>query len=395
VLVAVVVLAVLVLAGTGGSPRRTGVAPTETTAPATTTPPTPSTPTGIGPPARSFPQSRQFGAAVNTVFRAFTFTQPQVNAQLQALAQTGARIARIDAFWESAEPSAPINGIHHYDWSFADLVAGSLAAHGLKWLPIIDYSAPWAQSVPGQDHSPPSSGSDYAAYAAAFAARYGSGGSFWREHPNLPAEPVDTYEIWNEPDSAHFWVPAPNASAYVDLYLRARDAITTVDPAARVIVGGLTNPAAFVPAMLAARPALRGHIDGIGIHPYLPTPLAVLAAVHADRTLLTSLGLASVPLYVTEFGWTTRPAGALQWVPPRLRPKYIAATLDALGHLDCGVAGAVLFSWVTPERSPANGFDWYGIHRLHGGDSADTVAFAAGLRSAARPGPPVKLCAPR
>ena len=78
---------------------------------------------------------------------------------------TGATVARSDAFWEAAEPHAPVNGSHQYDWSFDDRVAGSLAAHGLTWLPIIDYTAPWAQSVSGQDHSPPRSFADYAAYA--------------------------------------------------------------------------------------------------------------------------------------------------------------------------------------------------------------------------------------
>ena len=124
-----------------------------------------------------------FGINVNRLFNDLTYTQAQIDAQLAAVRATGATVARSDALWEAAEPHAPAGGRHHYDWSFDDQIAGSLAAHGLTWLPIIDYTAPWAQSVSGQDHSPPRSDADYAAYAGAFAARYGSGGTFWRAHP--------------------------------------------------------------------------------------------------------------------------------------------------------------------------------------------------------------------
>ena len=129
------------------------------------------------------PPSQVFGINVNRLFNDLTYTQAHIDAQLAAVRATGATVARSDALWEAAEPHAPAGGRHRYDWSFDDQIAGSLAAHGLTWLPIIDYTAPWAQSVSGQDHSPPRSDADYAAYAGAFAARYGSGGTFWRAHP--------------------------------------------------------------------------------------------------------------------------------------------------------------------------------------------------------------------
>ena len=89
-----------------------------------------------------------------------------------------------------AEPTAPVDGVHHYDWSFDDSIAGALAAHGLQWLPIIDYSAAVGRSrSPAATTRRRSSAADYAAYAGALAARYGAGGSFWRAHPELPARP--------------------------------------------------------------------------------------------------------------------------------------------------------------------------------------------------------------
>lgn len=362
----------------GGSGGVTGGATgTATTA---TAPPPPA----VTRPALGAPAVAQFGANVNLLFNTLTNTPAQIDAQLRTLQATGATVARSDALWEATEPTAPVGGRHHYAWAFDDRIAGSLAAHSLTWLPILDYSAPWAQSIPGQDHSPPRADADYAAYAAAFAARYGPGGSFWRVHPSLPAEPVTAIEIWNEPDNAEFWTPHPDAAAYAALYLAARAAVDAVAPTVRVLVGGLTDPPGFLPAMLAAAPALRGHLDGVAIHPYGDPPV-LLSRVRGARQTLTALGLAAVPLYVTEFGWTTSPPGAIAYAPAAQRPGFIADALRALRGGTCGVAATILYTWVSPESNSADPQQWYGISNPAdpAAPNPDTLAFTAGLRAAA------------
>jgi hypothetical protein len=342
----------------------------------------PSVPAGA-PPAPA-PTGEQFGVNVNYVFNDRAAFAPSIDAQLSALRATGVTVARSDAFWEASEPERPIEGVDTYVWTFDDEVASSLAAHGLRWLPIIDYTAPWDETRPGEDHSPPAYDSGYAAYAGAFAARYGPGGAFWRAHPELPAEPVQTFEIWNEPDQPSFWLPQPNAGAYAELYTRARNAIDAADPSARVIVGGLTQPSTFLPAMLKARPLLRGHVDGVAIHPYAPTPAGVLATVRGARATLDALGMSSVPLYVTEFGWPSEPAGTDNWAPESVRPAYISRAFTALAHSYCGVAMTVLYTWITPEQNPAEREDWFGIQSPRGGVSPDVRALTDALRADAK-----------
>jgi hypothetical protein len=314
-----------------------------------------------------------------------------IAAQLSALHATGATVARADAPWEASEPRPPQGGVHHYDWSFDDQVASELAAHDLRWLPVIDYSTPWAQSVPGQDHSPPAAAADYAAYAGVLAARYGMGGAFWRSHPGLPQLPVDSYEIWNEPDSGLFWYPAPNPANYDNLYLRARDAIKAVQPGARVVVGGLAHPATSIAALLRAAPRLAGQLDGVAIHPYGSDPQAVLANVKGARAALDAAGLGRVQLYVTEFGWTTSPPGALDYLPKQQRPAYIEQTLAELGHLQCGIKAVLLYAWITPQHDLSNSNDWFGINPPTSGGSPgpDVRAFTEGLRAATAPAAPI------
>ena len=103
--------------------------------------------------------------------------------------------------------------------------------------------------------------------------------------------------------------------------------------------------------------------------------------------------MASVPLYATEFGWTTHPPGALDYAPARLRPGYVESTLGTLGHINCGLAAALLYTWVTPERDASNPQDWYGISNPGGGgQSADVAAWAAGLRAASSSAGTIDLC---
>ncbi len=345
-----------------------------------------------GPPSVPAPAGEQFGANTGLLFNSHLYGPQQIAALLAALRRTGATVARSDAPWEATEPAPPSGGEHRYSWLFDDTVAGSLAAQGLRWLPVVDYSPPWVQSVPGEDHSPPADVSAFAAYARALSERYGPNGSFWRAHPELRPLPVDTYEIWNEPDNPVFWKPSPDPAGYAALYQTTRSAISAAQPGAHVIVGGLTNPSGFLPALLAASPALRGRIDGVAIHPYARTPKGVLDRLRDARDVLRSLTLSAVPLYVTEFGWTTSPPGALDYLPARLRPRFLEQTLTELAHSDCGVSAALLYTWVTPERNPADSQDWFGVQPPDGAASPDTVALTQGLRSASAPGSIETVC---
>jgi hypothetical protein len=349
------------------------------------------------PPSVPAPAATAFGATVNSLFNAPLYSAAEVNAQLAALRATGATLGRSDVLWEKAEPTPPQDGAHRYDWSFDDDIAAALAAHGLAWFPILDYAANWAKAVPSQLHSPPRTAALFAGFAQAFAARYGPGGAFWRLHPELTAQPVRTFEVWNEPDGG-FWYPAPNAAAFADLYLATRTAIDAVAPGSRVVIGGLTHGETFLPAMLAARPALATHLDGVAIHLYEHTPAKVFARVRGVRAVMRAHGLDTVPLYITEIGWSTHPLSQSLTpfvAPARLRPAYIAQTVGSLGHSDCGIGAILVYSWITPERDPGYLEDWYGINPPpgHGTTSADVTAFTGAIRAAsAGQGAPAAVC---
>jgi hypothetical protein len=319
------------------------------------------------------------------------------DAELGSIAGTGLEVVRSDAFWANAEPGPPLLGmVHQYNWMGFDQRATALAEAHLRWLPVIDYGTPWAESPRREDnHSPPANVSDFATYAEAFAMRYGVGGSFWSDHPNLPQVPVTTYEIWNEPNRAEFWAPGPDPARYAELYSQARSAIRRADPSATVLTGGLANkdPAGFVRDMYAAGV---GDVDGIGFHPYARDVPGVLISITRMRSALAAVGAGSVPIYVTEVGWPTHGAAeGAGGLPEATRAGNLALLADTLPRTDCGVSGLVVYTWTTPEDDEGDASDWFGIADKHGGATVSSRAYGEAIqRNLSQPtGSTLPLCA--
>jgi hypothetical protein len=316
---------------------------------------------------------------------------------LDGMRSAGIRVVRLDAEWRRVEPDVPLAGVHAYRWDFYDRVVGALAARGIRWYPIVDYSAPWAASIPGQWRSPPASIQAYATYAAALAARYGAGGAFWAAHPELPALPVRQWEIWNEENGAYFWGPAPDPARYADLYMAARAAIRAHDPSAQAVVGGLLARGAgdFLAAMLAHRPDARTAIDAVGLHTYGRTVAETVSAMVDVRNWLVHLGAPATPIEVTETGWTT--SGSPTAVTDARRADELRALLPAAAALP-GVSRLIVHTWTSRERSLSLGEDWYGLVHPDGTPTASATAFAeawGALRQPARPSAPAKRAKPR
>ena len=290
-----------------------------------------------------------------------------------------------------AEPAPPRRGVHRYRWDRLDAVAAALARHRLRWLPILDYSALWAASLPTDYHSPPTSNDDYAAYARAFAARYGRGGSFWAKHPDLPRLPVTDYEIWNEPNNGQwFWKPKPDAARYADMYLKARTAIRSVDSNATVVVGGLVAHAGFVAKMYAARPDLHGNVDAIGWHAYGPRIRVLERGVRELRQTLELAGEAYVPIHLTELGWPTS-GNDPTVLPERTRAVALETAAERFASSDCGIRAVIAYTWRTPRKDRTG----YGIRRPNGRPAPSSRGFRRAMMRAARnPGTRVHLCHP-
>jgi hypothetical protein len=296
------------------------------------------------------------------------------------IARLGVGFVRSSFDWTQIEPSPPVGGQHTYRFAPLDGWVGTLASQHLRWLPTVKGGPipEWAASPSAPPecgtNSPPDGTVDYSALMEALARRYGRGGSFWHEHPEVPYEPVTEYEVWNEPNFGRLWCPKPEPAAYARLYLAARDAVHAVDPRAVVLIGGLaafttdepgppakTSYRTFLSTAVEAVPALDHAVDAVAVHPYGKDPTAVLQALRGFRKALDASGLSDAPMTADEVGWHTRGALGLPPVPEEKRAEYFRIVTPAIARSDCDVIGIAAHTWVTPERRPSYPEDWYGM----------------------------------
>jgi hypothetical protein len=332
-----------------------------------------------------------FGVNPGDLFR---LPESQWDTHLQAIADDGLQTVRMGAWWSDLEPGPPVNGNHNYSWSDIDKQVVALARHGLQWEPLLCFSATWGSKIDGDYNAAPDGSANFAAFGAALAKRYGPGGSFWSEHPELPVLPVTAYEVWNEENAKVYWHPATPAD-YADLYAATRSAIKSVDPGARVVVGGLagtdngsvTAPADFLRQMFAARPDLKGNVDAVGYHPYAREPQGVYSSIAAFRRDLDSIAGPSVPLELTEIGWTTVDVSESQ------RATYMGQIATTLARTDCGIERVSAYAWLGPEQAAGDREQWFGIARKDGTNKPTADAYAASVKQArANGGDTVEIC---
>jgi hypothetical protein len=297
------------------------------------------------------------------------------------MAGLGIGFVRSSFNWAAVEPNPPADGQHSYDFSTIDAWAGILAKHHLRWLatvkggPIPAWAADHEAAGAGcGTNSPPAGDSDYASLVRALAERYGSDGSFWSDHPDLPREPITEYEIWNEPNFGRLWCPRPDPAAYARLYLAARAAIHEVDPKARVLLGGLASfrtdesgpPAkmsvqTFLQQAVKSEPALPRKVDAVAVHPYGATPDDVLTVLAWLRRTLDSVGMNGTAMSADEVGWHTMGELGVPPVPEAQRAHDFTVVTPGIALSACDMIGLAAHTWITSEQRTNYPEDWYGM----------------------------------
>lgn len=289
-------------------------------------------------------QATTFGADVNRDFLNQVrgiWSAEQVQTSLTALYEAGGRVARADSDWQDTEAQRPVRGHHRYNWAYDDMIVSELAGAYLHWQPDLDYTPTWARQR-GPDRArnstghwvttplPPARNANFGAYAAAFARRYGVGGSFWKTHRSLPYEPVTTFEVWNEEDEALSWGPNINLQHYAAMYEVVRSAIHRVDRHAEVVTGGLAWTKTSLPRLLKAFRHKR--LDAVAFHPYAATPRGTVALARYAIAQMKTYGRGRTPLLANEYGWTATP-GTWGSTAPEHVDAYSFRALIGLGRL--------------------------------------------------------------
>jgi hypothetical protein len=261
-----------------------------------------------------------FGVNAHPLQNAYAIYSP--SQVLDRVGELGSSVVRIDVPWDWLEWTAPgVEGWGDEENRRLDAFVDAAQRRDLQVLAVVLDTPCWASSDPGKVcdpadkrydwHAPPADPAIFADFLRRVVSRYRGRIQYW--------------EIWNEPNLSHFWTN-PDPVAYTGLLQAAYPAIKAADPAATVLAGALApvepgesgySTLAFVDAMYSA--GAKGSFDALSFHPYsIGPPLGEAsgaATIHRFSLSVPALhdhmlrAGDSRPIWLTEAGWATAPAG--------------------------------------------------------------------------------------
>ena len=244
---------------------------------------------------------------------------PLTTADYQHMGEAKAGTLRFMIHWEGVDPG-PGND---YNFGPVDEVVREAARNGVRPLPFVFGTPVWAARLDGNNCNPcgifaPRHAGGLAAFRTFMAdlvKRYGPNGTFWAANPSIPEKPIKAWQIWNEQNSPSFYGPKPNVKAYAKLLDAANKGISSVDPKADVILGGMfgtpqqgRKPSIFAWRFLDKLYTIRGarkDFDGVGIHPYAGQMKKV---IQQTKLMIESIREArdrTATTWITELGWAS------------------------------------------------------------------------------------------
>ncbi|MDQ3759417.1 MAG: hypothetical protein M3331_05710, partial [Actinomycetota bacterium] len=307
---------------------------------------------------------------------------PKLDLYADGIAAAELDFVRTSIDWRQVEPLPAVAGIHTYNWPATDRLVAALARRDLELVPTLVGTPSWARALDALD---PTCGSvaaigelhaaSYGDFAKAVVSRYGAGGTFWAQNPGLPQKPLRRVEIWNEPNWAGFWCPAPQPERFASSAIAAARGIDLADPGVEIILGGMVltkedlffsgggmrgmESGKFLSRMVASQPQLASLIDQVGVHLYDSDPDFNISLLGWFRTRLQAAGMSNVGLIVNEFGWHTQGSGSA--LSEAARAEAFMALVDQLPRTDCDVRGVAAHTWATDETDTTDPEHWFGI----------------------------------
>jgi hypothetical protein len=273
---------------------------------------------------------------------------------LATASQTGASIIRTTVYWNRIAPTRPANARDPFDpaYQFTDLddFVRTATFDGMTVMLSIWGTPDWANGGKGQNYAPTRL-SDFQNFAQALAARYSG------RNAGYPF--VGYYSIWNEPNLQQFLAPTYDSrgkpkspliyaglarAGYAGIKAGNRKALVAIgetSPRGRLMPTKQKGeqqtlaPGLFAQALSTARPRVK--FDAWAHHPYSdlgasPTQKVRFPNVNLpqiptfDHDLAKWFKRSSVPFWVTEYGFQTRP-GQPKGVTTAQQAAYLKQSL--------------------------------------------------------------------
>lgn len=311
-------------------------------------------------------------ASVSTHYQGADFA-----GEVAQIRETGATVIRVAAKWNLIQPYSS----SAFNWGTLDAAVAAAKAGGLTVLMNLEGPAPvWAQkpgAIATANGNAPRDPAAFGEFARQVAIKYSSRVAAW--------------EIWNEPNLAHYLLP-PTASEYVPLLKAAHSALRSVGSFQPVVTGGLsssrdeTRDVTFISDMYAL--GARNYFDGIGVHPYtFPYPISAdprggdgggAAVLPAARATMIANGDSGKSVWVTEFGQPTGSTGAS--TSEQVQSDIIADAITRANSLPW-IAAFIIFNTHDLSTDRTNENANFGLYRYDGSPKPVVPALQRLLRT--------------
>jgi hypothetical protein len=312
------------------------------------------------------------------------------------MVRNGVQTARTMFTWSQAQPYAsftdvPPDQLSRYqdengvptDYSEIDRQVTAAAKKRIAVLPVILVAPNWDARHPGNVASPPADPGPYADFTAALVRRYGPSGTFWTLHPELAAQPIRYWQIWNEPNIKPFWSDQPFVADYVELLRAARDAIKAEDPGARIVLAGLPNKS-WQALDRIYQAGGRTLFDVAAFHPFTHQVAGVKTILQRNRKVMAKYHDSRKPLWVTELSWTSSAGktnvlyGNEETESGQAKKLAAAYTMLAQLRVKMHIGRVYWYTWLSRDMQDDYPFDWAGLSRItSGGDVRAKPALTA------------------
>jgi hypothetical protein len=233
-------------------------------------------------------------------------TQRLNNFEATRMADGGASWVRTVFEWRDVQPEKD----GPYNWSKFDAVILHAALHGMTVLPVVIGTPDYIAKTPGRQPRTQADLHRFQLFLDALVHRYGNGGDFWDALPLIPYTPVTHWQVWNEPNLHTYWAGELKPKAFAKFLSIARDAITSADPLAKIVLAGMPETKAGLPmsTYLKGLYKVKGFaqdIDAVAAHSYAANAKGALATMRKERRVMDENGDPDKPLWVTEIGWAS------------------------------------------------------------------------------------------
>ena len=284
-------------------------------------------------------------------------SQKDIDVQIDAAAAANFKMIRWDVPWKAVESdSGQLQVPAHWDY-----IVDRIRAKGMESLFVLDYGHKRYDNGDKPISAPAVEG--FARYAAFLAAHF--------------AGRVRYYEVWNEWNSRIGNTSRGRSEDYAALARRTYASIKAADPAAQVVVGGLSSSSndslvgygtreSTLETLLAQ--GVDRYSDAFSIHPYVVYRDGPTRSLQGFNDLLTKVvrrirqtpGLATLPIFVTEIGWSTA-KGSPRGVTEEEQARYLAQALALSAEL--GIAAVIVYELRDGTTDPADTEGHFGVLR--------------------------------